>query len=513
MPYTKVNNSVQSLDRLAKTIAVPRDYKAERIPTFPALERTGVLSFTDTATVTVPTADTLEAMVCRDPAFPVWVTQVPSPNPFCYYQMLAGSLDGVELTAAFASIPVGDMSNLYTSSTSFYNTAEIIAPIIRYGGKLFYYNITDFCGICFRCSVSPGLVEVVITLEVIDTTSSIVTTVFPADLMASGTTAGICVTLPLNTVAYRLVAIEARSTTTCSVTSAAFGLTTTSVSTDPTGLITPTDVCRSVLYPVSRPVEASTTTVPWKSVRSTAVGALFSNVTAVLNKEGTVKAARVSSETTCPLASSNFNTAIDKVYPKDRYFGPMENGLYTFTLPDSGSELYRDTLQNGLSQIAPIWTGFHRPPAIFDLDKLSYANIIVFTDIGANDTTLAMTIDRHIEFRSSSVLFPLGFSMCQLETYYAAQMALVQLGVFFENPVHLGLIGAAVASAVRAVASYALPVAKEVGRAALAAAGDRLLGMANKKLGQMSQQAKMVKSPAPPRRKVVVTKKTKVKRR
>jgi predicted DNA repair protein MutK len=89
-------------------------------------------------------------------------------------------------------------------------------------------------------------------------------------------------------------------------------------------------------------------------------------------------------------------------------------------------------------------------------------------------------------------------------------MALVQLGVFFENPAHLGLIGAAVATAIRAVAPYVMPAVKQVGKAALMAAGDKLLSMANNKLGQMSQQAKMVKQPQP-RRQVVVTKRVKVK--
>lgn len=510
MPYTQINNSVRGLDKIAKTIAVPREHKAERIPTFPALERTGVLSFTDTTTVTVPYLSSLEAMVCRDPAFPVWVKQIPSPNPFSYYVMLSGNGDLVELNVEYGPIPVGDMSNFYTNSSSFLNTPDFAAPVIRYGGKLFFYNMTDMVGIAIRTDRDPGVVDSIMTLEIIDNNTNVLTTVIPSFLNVVGTTTGISIPLPANTIAFRLVSLEVRGTIQAIVTSAAFGVTTTILSTIATALISPVDVCRSVLYPVSKPVEASATTVPWKSVRSTAVGALFSNVTAVLNKEGTIKAARVSSETTCVLASSAYNTAIDKVYPKDRYFGPMENGLYTFTLPDSGSEIYRDTLQNSVSQILPVWVAVNRPPAVFDLDKLSYANLIVFTDIGDNDTTLAITIDRHIEFRSSSVLFPLGFSTCQLETYHAAQMALVQLGVFFENPLHLGLIGTAVASAVRAVAPYVYPAVKQVGKAALMAAGDKLLSMANSKLGQMSQQAKMVKQ-SQPKRQVVVTKKAKVK--
>jgi hypothetical protein len=424
--------------------------------------------------------------------------------------MLSGIGDNVELNTEYGSVPVGDMSNFYTPSSSFLNSPDYSAPVIRYGGKLFFYNVTDLFGVCIRTDVSPGVVDSIITLEILDNNTNVLTTVIPTFLNTSGTAVGICLPLPANTIAYRLVSLEVRGTIQAIITSAAFGMTTTILSNNANGLISPVDVCRSVLYPISKPVEAAATIVPWKSVRSTAVGALFSNVTAVLNKEGTIKAARVSAETTCVLASSSFGVAIDKVYPKDRYFGPMENGLYTFTLPDSGSELYRDTLQNSTSQILPVWVAINRPPAVFDLDKLAYANLIVFTDVGASDTTLAITVDRHIEFRSSSVLFPLGYSACPLETYHAAQMALVQLGVFFENPAHLGLIGAAVATAIRAVAPYVMPAVKQVGKAALMAAGDKLLSMANNKLGQMSQQAKMVKQPQP-RRQVVVTKRVKVK--
>jgi hypothetical protein len=218
------------------------------------------------------------------------------------------------------------------------------------------------------------------------------------------------------------------------------------------------------------------------------------------------------------LDSSAYDLAIDTVYPKDRYFGAMENGLYTFTLPDSGAELYRDCLfPTNSALISPALVGSTNcKVGIFDLDKLGYANIILFTDINVGDTTLAVTIDRHIEFRSSSVLFPLGYSNLQLETYHNAQMALVQLGVFFENPLHMGLIAAAVGQAIRSVASYAYPIVREVGKSAIAAAGDKLLSMANRKLGAMTQ-AHMIKQPAQnqrkPKPKTVVKKRVVVRRK
>jgi hypothetical protein len=499
MPYTKVNNSVSGLDKLAKTIAVPREYKAERIPTFPALERTGVLSFTDTNTATVLTSGTLEAMVCRDPAYPVWVKQPVLSVGWSFYSMISGGGDNIDiLMGTYVSLPVGPLSNFYTGSNTFTSVNDYSMPILKYDGQLYFYNVTDIFGINIRFNVAPGAVESVITLAVLDVNSNVMQHVYTTGLDVSAQSAGVAFVLPVGTIGFRITAVEVSTSLTTIVTSSCYGITTDDT-VNPTGVISPliTTQCRPVLFPVTRPVEAATTTIPWKSVRATAVGALFSNVTAVLNKEGTVKAARVNSEIINPLYFGGYDKAIDRVYPKDRYFGPMENGLYTFTLPDSGSEQYRDILEHSYNTVTPVWVGRIMNPGIFDLDKLNYFNMIVFTDIGSSDSTLAITADRHIEFRSTSVLFPLGFSTCQLETYHAAQMALVQLGVFFENPVHLGLIGSAVAQAVRAVASYAYPVVRQVGQAALMAAGDKIVSMANKKLGQMSQ-ARMVKQPTTP---------------
>ena len=68
-------------------------------------------------------------------------------------------------------------------------------------------------------------------------------------------------------------------------------------------------------------------------------------------------------------------------------------------------------------------------PVIVDLDALAYFHPIVFSDIDAGtDTQLAVTVDRHIEFRATSVIFPLGVSTASLETYHSSQVALVNQG-------------------------------------------------------------------------------------
>jgi hypothetical protein len=521
MPYAKVNKSVGGLDTMAKTIAVPRDYKANRIPTFPALERTGVLSFTDTKTVTISAEGSTAAMVCRDPGFPVWTQHAPNNGTtFSVFTLLTGLNDFITtVTTEGTAIPVGPMVNFYTNSAStFATTAGAYSyPILVYQGERFFHNTTGQIALEINCSLAPGVTSLEYTVVLIDANFDRTMFYQRSICTVTGNNVGCRFALPAGSVGFRLESLSIITTISIQTLSCAYGVTTETVSTA-TPLSAPTGNPAPVLFPITKAVEAATTTIPWKSTRATAVGALFSNVTAVLNKEGTVKSARVSVEQVNILDSSAYDLAIDTVYPKDRYFGAMENGLYTFTLPDSGAELYRDCLfPTNSALISPALVGSTNcKVGIFDLDKLGYANIILFTDINVGDTTLAVTIDRHIEFRSSSVLFPLGYSNLQLETYHNAQMALVQLGVFFENPLHMGLIAAAVGQAIRSVASYAYPIVREVGKSAIAAAGDKLLSMANRKLGAMTQ-AHMIKQPAQnqrkPKPKTVVKKRVVVRRK
>jgi hypothetical protein len=150
------------------------------------------------------------------------------------------------------------------------------------------------------------------SLAIIDSKQEITNHVISTAMWLSGTTVGFSIALPAGTVGFRLTDLNINVTTSATVASTAYGITTETAS-SAVPLSAPTGAGPSVLFPICKPVEAASTTVPWKAVRSTAVGALFSNVTAVMNKEGTIKCARVSSESTSCLAYQNFDTAIDTV--------------------------------------------------------------------------------------------------------------------------------------------------------------------------------------------------------
>jgi hypothetical protein len=197
------------------------------------------------------------------------------------------------------------------------------------------------------------------------------------------------------------------------------------------------------ILPKFKPQEIDNSRLPYEGSRATAVSVLFSNVTAVLNKEGTVSAARVA---TCDRAIWNggYVDLINTTPPTERYFGPLAKGLYTFCLPDASSDLFLDryaVLAGGTYPIA-------------NLGAWDYATLINMADLdSANPSTLAITAITHMEFRTTSALFPRDFSRFSLEAYHKAQMALNAMGAFYENPTHVATILRGALAALRFVAS------------------------------------------------------------
>jgi len=497
MPYTKINQAASGLDMLAKTVAIPREHRPLRVPSFPALERTGVLSFTDTTTFSLPAVTKGYAMMCRHAAYPCWLYNLPPSggNAFSFYTMVNDSATPISTTAnGYVVIPCPTIGNVYTSTNNYFS--NYMMPLIEYSGKRFFYNVTTYMAIQLTFDIAPTTPTVVYELSYLDGTMTVVNDTRRVAVTMSGLEGSVQLTLPADVTAFRLDSISVFTTNSVAVVNVGYGITTSSSVTSNV-LSSPTGSSRAVLFPLAGPTEAITTTLPWKAVRCTAAAGLFSNVTAVQYKEGTVNAARINTETASVLDFSSYEASLGRVYPKDRYFGALELGLYTFTLPDNGSDIFSDVVLGSNTQFTPTWAtgGYSLAVAgIFNLDNIPYANIMVFTDIQESASTFAITIDRHIEFRSSSVLFPLGFSSLALENYHAAQMALVQMGVFFENFTHLITLARMVATAVRAVAPYVVPVVKKIGKAALSAAADKGLRMANKRMGEMKQKQMIEKS-------------------
>lgn len=194
---------------------------------------------------------------------------------------------------------------------------------------------------------------------------------------------------------------------------------------------------------------------PFRSTRLNASALLLTNVTKVLNKEGTVESSRL-------LFNPDFGKTIhdaDVVLvstsnPETRYFGALEKGAYTFTAPDQESLVFcspyetvaaNDQLPTG--NAAPI-TAFalveeyrvDRP--VLNLNA-RYVNCMILTDLDAtDDSQMALTLDTHWEFRTVSTLYQLDYSRMPLEVYHAAMLACMRAGFFYENNTHQKILSA-----------------------------------------------------------------------
>jgi hypothetical protein len=226
------------------------------------------------------------------------------------------------------------------------------------------------------------------------------------------------------------------------------------------------------MWPLTQPPEFYISYEPYYKVRGTAVGLLLSNVTSVLNQEGSIRAVRIPSEdfdwTRQPYQNDRFKSA----NPIEVFAGTLAKGCYSYTLSDSQSEDFRNSVSDILFQ--PGYANSTKRVPLFHVDSFAYVNVIQLQDTNTSTVTnLQFVLDNHIEFVTSSALFNLDHSRITLEDYHRAQMVLADKGVFFENPVHLAAIASMIASAVRAMYPVikpllyqaAVPVAKwAVGR-------------------------------------------------
>jgi hypothetical protein len=163
------------------------------------------------------------------------------------------------------------------------------------------------------------------------------------------------------------------------------------------GTFTVTGVNSTSCVPVIFPSEFANSTLPWYSTRLTAVGALFTNVTQVLNKGGTVMGGRVSPAVQNPwLVTKDY---LNGLHPAEKAFLAMETGMYTYCPPSTDMSEFWDYVSNTSV------TGL--PCPLYRLDNDSLVNIAFFTP-GTVAASLALNCSWHIEFRTSSALFQIA---------------------------------------------------------------------------------------------------------
>lgn len=469
-----------TLGIIAQTVALPRDHRPIRLPTFPNLERTAVLAFTDTSTDKLDLSKSdgsIEAdyLLTRDPFMPLWAsTKVKGRRLFQH------KYPDTQVLNANQTLDI-----LVPAAARWNGTDDLASNSPMFRHLQHGDHIYTFFGGVVDANTAPSLTIYVVTTaattnnatlrvsysvstingkgEVMDTIS---TALHPlsAELVGGTYTFSMGVGLPYDTIAARVYNLQLHGPDPVlnpdkhfNITEVTAGFALGTVSGDPlTGLLG--YVTR--LWPRSPPLEMTNSTL-FEAVRATSTACLFTNVTSVMNKEGTASAARVCTKDFPALDATRWE-GFQSVNPKERYFGALEKGLYAFTLPDSASEKFRDGLlwaDHGLVINGQQHYSKLNVP-IVHIEHLAYATCIRFSDPSdSTPTSLAITLDRHIEFRTTSRIFATGYSTYQLEAYHTAQMALARLGTISENPTHIANLAIAVARALRAVAPIVTPYA------------------------------------------------------
>lgn len=499
----RIQSNVSSLDVLAKTIAVPRLHKPLRTPTFPSLEKTAVLSFTDTGTRSVPAGATGYYLLVRHPAYPLWNDRVMGDLGAGYTTMNASSV-GFAVNGSVVDIGESELE-------MFGDWGSGITPIIRHENNDYFLvggRISDGtpspAPYPYRLGIQATVASGVMSYADVEVrylrSGPTGWNLFEGDaaltLSVAGNQVGAVLDIPDDVFAFRVNQITwFAGGTAGTIQNTRFGVTTT-LSTATTAqkaqcLSNPVSNGQSLirrLMPAFPPPAIGDSAIPYEATRATAAAVLLSNVTAVLNKEGTVEAARapVSSFEAFQPLKWDFGS----LQPSSRYFGPLEKGLYVYSLADAKTDQFSDCVRGNY--------------AIFDTKMFDYVTMVKLVDFEASSTSnMAITLDRHIEFRCSSQLFPTGYAPASLEAYHTAQLALIQMGTMMENPAHLATIASMAHKAIQAAMPVLRPLAAHYGQKMIASAAN----WANKKLGNMTQSAPGAQ---PPR--VVVRKKPAAKR-
>lgn len=478
----KVGNPLQGMTDLEKSIALPHEYKAQRYPNFPALERTSLMQFNVPTNTAIPQDyPYMRGMLTRQAGFPLWVDQTVSAG----YQMGywgtmsqeagtgAASKTMVDQgTSNFTVNPQGGFTNVdysgATNTTYLFDITGYQAPAWQYpivgrdsalGSRDYMYfpantyrewfvttnadkasivtnNQAVYISVSYEVWNESGEVSFVETVPVQwgITATTLPNTVSVANFTTSNTT-GIWMRptmVIVKSVDWAMTAQAAWfgefvvagfwSTAAYTVTIGTVGK--PAIAKNATGVQS-----KVVFTPVSAPPEFAVTTLPYSNTRVTASAVLFTNVTKILNKEGSVLAGRL------PMSMNTFNfssTSLAGLHPAEKALLPLETGFYTYAPPTTDMSTFLDyTRSDEKGTKAPL----------FRLDNTGMVNCFILQDPDVtNVSSFAVNLDWHLEFRSTSTLFEIGVSQITLEAFHQATINLLKHGFFFSNDTHKSLI-------------------------------------------------------------------------
>jgi len=451
----QASHPVKSLVGLARQIALPHEYTPQRLPSFPALERTAVMGFSAPTSLNLPASTAVQVNVFRQATFPVWAQQT---------SLTQGYVVGfaTELRVPFSATS-GGLSNDYhvvnnvnkailvntTASSSNLGVSNMNTPVPwnspllgNDGGKQYFYKpagipLSVVVAAQLACPNSNFRVEIYAWTSpgeelYVDSLAMNSGATFTGAYDYSTMTApyswlrfstvdfrpGGAQTTPANLTVYGVVASDGVSYTPSATTHGNVAFLVTSGA--------------SLMWPLVSPVEFYNAPLPWFATRTTACSFLGTNVSQVLVKGGTILAGRLSPAVISPWSVTQ--SYITGLHPAEKAYLALETGVYTYVPPSTDlSDFYDYTSQPVTTYLNTTSTTGLYPVFQLKNDSLYHT---MFITAASTAEQLACTVDWHLEFRTSSALFQIGMSTMLLETLHQAQLALAELGYFFENPDH-----------------------------------------------------------------------------
>lgn len=447
---------------LAKQIAMPANFAPQRFPSFPALERTAVMGFTQPANLAIPTGRDTKVLVTRQATYPLWAEVVSNASLYqITYACEASQSTQLQKTSEYTPMPAPYDTRVGTSAThavvpsasgaaSTYpwpilgedkDLGQVPWIYLPEGWKMYVTFSTPTpvaapinCKLTYETWTTPGQ-----SLQQLGAGMWNV---------ASGNRGGatsVGIVSPAGGYWCRPIILETNAGAEVTPTETAYltftvvaGTAVYTASTTNGGNFAVTGSDAIGMVPLVSPSEFSNSQIPWYACRLTAVGCLFTNVTQVLNKGGTVMAGRIPPQNYNPWTVSK--SFINGLHPAEKAFLALETGLYTYCPPSTDMADFFDYVSN---------TGVTGSPVpLYRLDNTSLVNVAFFTP-GSVAEALAINCSWHIEFRTTSALFQVALCGLTLETLHQAQLALSAAGFFFENPSHVAVLKAVVSAAAK----------------------------------------------------------------
>lgn len=438
MPSSKPTQlDLVSMPTLCKTISLPGDYPPVRLPTYPAIERTSVLPFNATLTTTVPSTG-LRGMLVKSSTMPLW-TDAPTPTSVSWAAHWPAN-KGISSTAfdTFQRVPSAVMHGSWSrNTTAGVTTLTASSPpagycILGESDNIPYLYVPSGATVVYVLwGASSPSGDAVLALEYVDAGGQVTSTEQTLTGVSAGkcfsAAAGFSQTCFMRPLSFSALNGSSAKGVTIVVGNAELALTYGLDATAVSFYGTP----RQVMLPAVKPPALDVSVIPFSNTRVTALSALFTNVTKVLNKEGTVMAGRFN-----PTTQDVFDIVMadySQLAPSEKYFFGLEKGFYTYVplqtdVAEFADDVF-DVFQSSSAAVDPARTPW------LHLGRTALLSCFRFDDPDGG-TNLAVNVDWHVEYRNSSVLWPVAISALSLEEAHRAQLVCLEAGFFFDNVDH-----------------------------------------------------------------------------